>query len=239
MARHADPTRGFPEFAGAWPSDLDSRSDDVAEAESLDDMVGNGVFDASNNVNLHKGAGVFESSFALPGFLARENPAIGKSEVIDRQTGTPIEVYAAGATSGATWMPSSQPRYLDVDPSGFIADDGRALLARGQGNVQVQSTADMPLDFLAPVDALPMGTNLLTAPASASIAALSASRQPIGQSRTMSSIAVPALVRQPLSGLGSVADEAISTAKAYAFPISVAFLVGVLGCYAYRTYSDA
>ena len=240
MAPRANPSPGFPEFDGVWPSDLDLRSDDVAEAMNLDDMAGNGVFDAEGFKNLHKGSGVFEASFALPGYLARENPATGQSEVTDRLTGNPIESYAAGATSGATWMPSSQPRYLDVEPNGFIADDGRAWAARGQGNVPVQSTADMPDDFLGPVDQLPMGTTLATAPPDAARAALTAGRYPIG---TPLSSAVPSLVRyQPggsgLSGLGAVADDALSTVKAYAMPLSLAFLVGVMGCYAYRTYAD-
>ena len=112
-------------------------------------------------------------------------------------------------------------------------------MARGQGNIPVQATADMPNDFFGPVDQLPMGTTLATAPASAARAALAARSYP-STTAQLSSARVPQLVQTTpalsgFAGLGSVVDDASATVKQYAFPLAFAFLIGVGACYAYRS----
>lgn len=115
------------------------------EAASLaDDVSGNGIFSDRPNMHLH--AGVFEDNYALPGYVAREDGA-GKSEVIDQQTGTPIEVYLTGTWTGQQFMPSTQPRWPYPDPApeypnyGVLAD--RYDLTHADPSVSIVN-ADMP-----------------------------------------------------------------------------------------------
>jgi hypothetical protein len=67
--------------------------------EELDDSAGNGVFDApGTRPNNYPDAGVFASSFAFPGYLARER-FWEKSEIIDGTTGRPVIYVPGGAVS--------------------------------------------------------------------------------------------------------------------------------------------
>lgn len=109
------------EFAGIFDAHPELYSDSAREAERDDDVSGSGVFDAEGRNNLHVGDGVFETNFGLPGYAKRED-LNGKSEVIDRQTKTPIEVYASGMTRGQQYMPSTAPRYPSPDKGLFWSD---------------------------------------------------------------------------------------------------------------------
>lgn len=71
-----------------YPNELDKLS-------VLDDVEGNGIFDADNtHGNIHPDAGVFADAASLPGYLAREK-FFQPSEVIDVTTGLPI-MYVPG-----------------------------------------------------------------------------------------------------------------------------------------------
>lgn len=117
------------EFPGGGTDALpELHSDAMAEASVEDDVQNSGVF--SDDCNLHIGDGVFSTSFALPGYAQRENGR-GKSEVIDHQTKTPVEVYMAGSTRGQQYMPSTQPRWPSPDLDPFWDDGRRAVEASG------------------------------------------------------------------------------------------------------------
>lgn len=143
-----------------FPSHLELYSNSPLEAQAEDDVANSGVF-SNNKANIHAGDGVFATNFALPGYAQREN-LLGGSEVIDRQTGTPIEVYAAGSTSAQQYMPSTSPRYPWPDRDGYL---GGALskISRNrmddQGVYPTVDISDMPADFLGPVDDSTRGTN--------------------------------------------------------------------------------
>jgi hypothetical protein len=71
-----------------YPNELNSLS-------VLDDVEGNGIFDAYNtHGNIHPDAGVFADAASLPGYLAREK-FFQPSEVIDVTTGQPV-MYVPG-----------------------------------------------------------------------------------------------------------------------------------------------
>lgn len=72
----------------SYPNELDSLA-------VLDDVEGNGIFDAYNtHGNIHPDAGVFADAASLPGYLARER-FFQPSEVIDVTTGEPV-MYVPG-----------------------------------------------------------------------------------------------------------------------------------------------
>lgn len=100
------------------PNDIELYTNSPREAEAEEDVSGSGIF-STNRPNIHVGDGVFATNFSLPGYAAREN-LMGRSEVIDRQTGTQIEVYVGGATSAAQYMPSGQPRYPWPDLDSYL-----------------------------------------------------------------------------------------------------------------------
>lgn len=133
-----------------FPRFIENYTDSPREAEKADDVVNSGVF-SPNRASVHKEDGVFADNVALPGYVAREN-LMGGSEVIDKQTGTPIEVYVTGATSAAQYMPSTQPRYPWPDRDGYLGgavDKARAAdLQRFPRPVDI---SDMPADFIGPV----------------------------------------------------------------------------------------
>lgn len=63
--------------------------------QELDDVDSNGVFDPpGSRPNIYPDAGVFASSYAQPGYLARER-MYAPSEVVDANTGRPV-VYVNG-----------------------------------------------------------------------------------------------------------------------------------------------
>jgi hypothetical protein len=115
-------------------------SEEMAAAMA-EDVVGSGIFDDKPNVHLD--TGIFEDHWALPGYAAREDGA-GKSEVIDRQTGTPIEVYLPGTWTGQQFMPSTQPRYPYPDPNpqygnwGVLADRYDLSHQPGSENIAIE-----------------------------------------------------------------------------------------------------
>jgi len=135
----------------SYPPGIENYTDSPKEAEKADDVVGSGVF-SPGLATVHGQDGVFAASYSLPGYVAREN-LMGRSEVIDRQTGTPIEVYVSGATSAAQYMPSTQPRYPWPDRDGYLG--GAVGKARAQDYARFPRSvdiSDMPADFLGPVD---------------------------------------------------------------------------------------
>lgn len=110
------------------------------EAGVEDDVNGSGVF--SDECNLHVGDGVFSTSFAMPGYAYREDGR-GKSEVIDHQTKTPVEVYMGGSTRGQQYQPSTQPRWPSPDLDPFW-DDGRRTVASEEGSIRAVDTSFNP-----------------------------------------------------------------------------------------------
>lgn len=136
-----------------FPSHLELYSNSPLEAQAEDDVANSGVF-SNGKANIHEGDGVFATNFALPGYAQREN-LLGGSEVIDRQTGTPIEVYAAGSTSAQQYMPSTSPRYPWPDRDGYLGG-AMSKISRNrmddQGSYPTVDISDMPADFLGPVD---------------------------------------------------------------------------------------
>jgi len=134
----------------SYPPGIENYTDSPREAEKADDVVGSGVF-SPERATVHGQDGVFAASYSLPGYVAREN-LMGGSEVIDRQTGTPIEVYVAGATSAAQFMPSTQPRYPWPDRDGYLGGAiSKAWAQDHSGHPRAQDISDMPADFLGPV----------------------------------------------------------------------------------------
>lgn len=133
----------------AYPRHLEFYSNSPREAEVEDDVANSGVFSA-HRANVHVGDGVFATNYALPGYAQREN-LLGKSEVIDRQTGTPIEVYVGGATSAAQYMPSTQPRYPWPSRDGYLGGAVNKARMDDRGRYDTVDISDMPADFLGPV----------------------------------------------------------------------------------------
>ncbi len=63
----------------------------------MDDVQGNGLFDPpGTRPNIYPDAGIMASSFAIPGYLARDR-MYAPSEVIDANTGRPV-IYVNGGT---------------------------------------------------------------------------------------------------------------------------------------------
>ncbi len=63
----------------------------------MDDVDGNGVFDPpGSRPNIYPDAGIMSSSYAIPGYLARDR-MYAPSEVIDANTGRPV-IYVNGGT---------------------------------------------------------------------------------------------------------------------------------------------
>lgn len=56
-------------------------TDELLDAQSEDDVVGNGMFDDMPTV--HLGNGMFEDKWSMPGYAARET-GLGPTEVVDR-----------------------------------------------------------------------------------------------------------------------------------------------------------
>ncbi len=79
-----------PPSVGDNSSAPDWTPEEILETQKADDTDGNGIF--SNHANYNQGEGIFADKWALPGFVAREN-GLGPSEVIDQQTGTPIQSF--------------------------------------------------------------------------------------------------------------------------------------------------
>lgn len=132
-----------------FPRHLEFYSNSPLEAEVEDDVANSGIF-SNHKANVHVGDGVFAANYALPGYAQREN-LLGRSEVIDRQTGTNIEVYVGGATSAAQFMPSTQPRYPWPDRDGFVGGAVNKARMQDDGMYPVQDISEMPADFLGPV----------------------------------------------------------------------------------------
>jgi len=140
-----------------FPSHLELYSNSPLEAQAEDDVANSGVF-SNNKANIHAGDGVFATNFALPGYAQREN-LLGGSEVIDRQTGTPIEVYAAGSTSAQQYMPSTSPRYPWPDRDGYLGGAVNKARMDDRNTYPTIDISDMPADFLGPVDGSAKITN--------------------------------------------------------------------------------
>ena len=91
-------------WAGSDPS--------LLAAAEADDSVGNGIFDgAGAPPTAHAGSGVFESHFAMPGYLYRERPT-SPSEIRDTTTGMPV-VYMPDA--GGSWYDDVVDAYRSFD----------------------------------------------------------------------------------------------------------------------------
>lgn len=133
----------------AYPRHLEFYSNSPREAEVEDDVANSGVF-SPHRANVHAGDGVFATNFALPGYAQREN-LLGKSEVIDRQTGTPIEVYVTGATSAAQYMQSTQPRYPWPSRDGYVGGAVNKARMDDRGRYATVDISEMPANFLGPV----------------------------------------------------------------------------------------
>lgn len=137
------------ETNGFTDNRIELYSNSPREAEAEDDYSNSGVF-GNGRANVHKGDGVFATQFALPGYAAREN-LMGKSEVIDRQTGTEIEVYVGGATSAAQYMPGGQPRNPWPDQDGYLGGAVNKAHMQDSGQFPVQDISNIPADFVGPV----------------------------------------------------------------------------------------
>ena len=84
----------------------------LLDAANADDVVGNGIFDGEGSpATAHAGSGVFESRFAMPGYLYREKPT-EPSEILDTTTGMPI-VYQPDA--GGSWYDDVRDAYKQFD----------------------------------------------------------------------------------------------------------------------------
>jgi len=84
----------------------------VAEANSADDVVGNGIFSAPGAPSTtHAGTGIFAGNFAVPGYLYREQPT-QPSEIVDTTTGAPL-VYQPDA--GGSWYDDTVDAYRSFD----------------------------------------------------------------------------------------------------------------------------
>jgi len=132
-----------------FPRHLEFYSNSPREAEAADDVANSGVF-SNGRANVHAGDGVFATNYALPGYAQREN-LMGRSEVIDRQTGDQIEVYVGGATSAMQYMPSTAPRYPWPDRDGYVGGAINKALMDDRGRYKTVDISDMPADFLGPV----------------------------------------------------------------------------------------
>lgn len=141
-----------------FPKHLEFYSNSPREAEAEDDVVNSGVF-SNNRANVHAGDGVFATNYALPGYAQREN-LMGRSEVIDRQTGDKIEVYVGGATSAMQYMPSTAPRYPWPDRDGYVGGAVNKALMDDLGRYKTVDISDMPADFLGPVTDTVQSTDL-------------------------------------------------------------------------------
>jgi len=124
------------------PNDIEMYTNSPREAEAEEDVSGSGIF-STDRPNIHVGDGVFATNFSLPGYAAREN-LMGRSEVIDRQTGTQIEVYVGGATSAAQYMPSGQPRYPWPDQDSYIGGAAMRADAEDYGAFPTVDTSFWP-----------------------------------------------------------------------------------------------
>jgi len=83
----------------------------VRDAAQADDVAGNGVFDgAGAPPTAHADTGIFASSYALPGYLYREQPT-EPSEIRDTTTGMPV-VYQPGP---ANWYSDMRETYRPFD----------------------------------------------------------------------------------------------------------------------------
>jgi len=89
----------------------------VDEANLLDDSVGNGIFDGPGAAPIqHAGSGLFESHYAEPGYLYREQMT-KPGAVVSTQTGDPVLFRPGGGgwneDMAATWQPydAEVPRF--------------------------------------------------------------------------------------------------------------------------------
>lgn len=106
---------------GRWLAGLGSTSTSMDEEPAyafnelqvmaeMDDVQGNGIFDPyGSQKNIHPGAGVFATSYNLPGYHARERP-FSFSEERDVTTGRPIRAVPSGAVANDS---SAQIAYIE------------------------------------------------------------------------------------------------------------------------------
>jgi len=93
----------------------------------MDDVQGDGIFDPHGaQKNIHPGAGVFATNYALPGYSARERP-FSFSEVRDATTGRPIRVVPSGAVANDS---SAQIAFLERGL--YPRPEPMVALAKGQ-----------------------------------------------------------------------------------------------------------
>lgn len=133
------------EYNGVFDNTPENQTDDLLEAQLADDSFGNGIFDHKPNV--HVGDGVFAAHYALPGYEARES-GTGPSEVIDQQTGTPIESFTAGYRNGQQFIQSTQPRWPYPSQSSFAHD----YPTNAYGNPFSERIAEDDLTWINPVE---------------------------------------------------------------------------------------
>jgi hypothetical protein len=79
----------------------------------------------SSEPNLYQNEGIFADRWSMPGYAQREDGE-GRSEVVDQQTGTPIQVFLPGYWNGQARMPSTQPRLPFPSLNPMQVDWGRA-----------------------------------------------------------------------------------------------------------------
>lgn len=206
---------------------LELYSNSPREAEVVDDVANSGVF-SPNRANVHVNDGVFATNWALPGYAQREN-LLGRSEVIDRQTGTNIEVYVGGATSAMQSMPSTAPRYPWPDRDGYLGGSINKALMQDSGAYPVQDIADMPNDVLGPVTDTTVGEARIHYPWASEM---------VGHRGPLVGTGVPASVSprprhgapRAFSGVGSV-EETVASVPAWGWILGGVAIGLAIACF--------
>ncbi len=117
--RMADPIYGDGGNVPEW------MPDELVTSADADDVSGNGVFSPKGDKNVNSGQGVFSGRYSMPGYAARET-GLGPSEVVDQQTGEPIEVFMTGFRNTRPTTAQVQHRWplvqgIDTPPSAPMA----------------------------------------------------------------------------------------------------------------------
>jgi hypothetical protein len=73
-------------------------ANDLLRMEREDDVVGNGIFDNAKRTISYPDAGIFQNTYALPGYIDRSK-GFSKSEVRDITTDAPVVYVPGGAVS--------------------------------------------------------------------------------------------------------------------------------------------
>lgn len=110
----------------------------VNEANMIDDSVGNGIFDGPGAAPIqHAGSGLFESNYAEPGYLYREQMT-RPGAVVSTQTGDQVMFRPGGGgwneDMASTWRPydAEVPRYYGAGATDSTADPDKKPASMAQ-----------------------------------------------------------------------------------------------------------